>query len=259
MELERYNKENPLHVIELFAGYGSQRMALERLKQAFPPFDFTVDAISEIDRDALRAYKAVHGDCPNLGDVSKIDWQDYRDRGGRCDLLTYSFPCQDISNAGLQRGFSEGSATRSGLLWECEKAIAALKPRYQLMENVKALTQKKFLPEFQKWQDRLKGYGYSNFWKVLDATQFNVPQHRERVFMVSIRDFGGNFHWPRKMELVRCIEDIMEENVGEQYFLRASQVSKILAHIDKAKLKGNGFRENFNDAGDFPDEITPPI
>lgn len=73
-----FDKTNPLTVIELFAGYGSQRMALERIKRDFPPFDYKVLAISEIEPSALKAYQAVHGDCPNLGDVSKIEWGNTR-------------------------------------------------------------------------------------------------------------------------------------------------------------------------------------
>ena len=124
----QYNKQNPLTVIELFAGYGSQHIALERLKRDYPDFDYKVLAISEIEPTALKAYEAIHGECPNLGDVSKIDWGGHPELKN-VGLVCYSFPCQDISNAGKQQGFAKGSGTRSGLLWECEKFFLPLADR----------------------------------------------------------------------------------------------------------------------------------
>lgn len=130
-----------IRVFEAFAGYGSQSMALEKLG-----IDFQVIGISEIDKYVIQAYMAVHGDTPNYGDISKINWSEVPD----FDLFTYSFPCQDISNAGNQKGLEEGSGTRSSQLWECKKAIEAKRPKYLLMENVKALTNKKFKPYLNK-------------------------------------------------------------------------------------------------------------
>lgn len=119
-------------MIELFAGYGSQSIALERLKRDYPDFDYKVLAISEIEPSALKAYQAIHGHCPNLGDVSKIVWGEHPELKG-VDLVSYSFPCQDISNAGKQKGFAKDSGTRSGLLWECEKCFRELRPKYLLL------------------------------------------------------------------------------------------------------------------------------
>lgn len=111
--------KNKIRVFEAFAGYGSQSMALRRLG-----IDYEVIGISEIDKYAIQAYMAVHGETPNYGCISKIDWKEVPD----FDFLTYSFPCTDISSAGLQKGLEEGSGTRSSLLWECKKAIEAKKP-----------------------------------------------------------------------------------------------------------------------------------
>lgn len=121
----------------------------------------------------------------NFGDITKIEWEQVPD----FDLLTYSFPCQDISTAGKQRGFDEGSGSRSSLLWECARAIEVKRPKFLLMENVKALTFKKHKDNFKRWRDTLEALGYSNYWTVLNAKNFGVPQNRERVFMVSI--WGG--------------------------------------------------------------------
>lgn len=166
-----------LRVFEAFSGYGSQSMALRRLG-----IDFEVVGISEIDKYAIKAYMAVHGDTPNYGDIQKIDWSSVPD----FDFLTYSFPCTDISTAGQQKGLAEGSGTRSSLLWECRKAIEAKRPKYLLMENVKNLVSKKFTPYLKEWIRFLEEQGYSNYTKVLNAKDFGVPQNRERVFMVSI-------------------------------------------------------------------------
>lgn len=241
-----YTKGNPLTVIELFTGYGSQRMALERLKRDFHPFDFKVLAIAEIDKYALAAYEAVHGDCPNLGSVTDIVWEDHPELKG-VGLLTYSFPCQDISAAGKQKGFEKGSNTRSGLLWECERAIRVLRPEYLLMENVKALIQKKFMPGFQRWIDMLSGLGYANFWQVLNAKDYGVPQNRERVFMVSMLDPGGSarYHFPKPFPLEKRLRDVLEENAGEEYYLKPGQVERILAHCERKQAEGCGFKTQF--------------
>lgn len=238
-----FNNQQPLRVFEAFAGYGSQAMALQRLKEAFPDFDYTVVGISEIEKSAIAAYKAVHGDCPNFGDITKIDW------GGQqvpdFELFTYSFPCTDISAAGLQRGFTEGSGTRSSLLWECAKAIQAKRPKYLLMENVKALIQKKFMPEFNRWIDWLSQQGYRNFYQVLNAKNYGIPQNRERVFMVSILDSDAAYSFPEPFPLEKRLVDVLEDKVDESYYLSDDRVAKILEHCERKVLEGCGFKPQF--------------
>ena len=196
-------------VFEAFAGYGSQSMALERLKQDIG-LDYKVVGISEIDATAIKAYYAARDTellsrcrtvCdvetairgyeppqelidryPNYGDICKINWANVPD----FNLFTYSFPCTDISNAGLQKGLAEGSGTRSSLLWECARAIETKYPKYLLMENVKALVSDKFMPDFKRWAMYLESLGYTNYYQVLNSKDYGVPQNRERVFMVSI-------------------------------------------------------------------------
>jgi DNA (cytosine-5)-methyltransferase 1 len=219
-----------IKVFEAFAGYGSQHVALKRLREDYPQFQFEVVGISEIDKNALKAYASLHGDIPNFGDISKINW------GGQIpdfDLFTYSFPCQSVSNAGLQHGFAEGSGTRSSLLWECKRAIVAKRPKFLLMENVKALVQKKFMPDFKKWQDWLSSQGYVNFWQVLNAKNYGVPQNRERVFMISIRNDGDNpvYNFPQPFELAKRLKDILETNVDEKYYLKQEQVDRIVDRV----------------------------
>lgn len=221
-----------IRVFEAFAGYGSQSMALKRLG-----IDFEVVGISEIDKYAIQAYMAVHGDTPNYGDISKIDWSSVPD----FDFLTYSFPCTDISNAGKRKGLAEGSGTRSSLLWECRKAIEAKRPKYLLMENVKNLVSKKFTPYLKEWIRFLEGQGYSNYTKVLNAKDFGVPQNRERVFMVSILG-DASFHFPKPFTLEKRLKDVLEKDVDESFYLSEKIVNTFLARNEKNKAKGNGFK-----------------
>lgn len=224
--------KNKIRVFEAFAGYGSLSMALSRLG-----IDFEVVGISEIDKYAIQAYMAVHGDTPNYGDISKIDWSSVPD----FDFLTYSFPCTDISTAGQQKGLAEGSGTRSSLLWECRKAIEAKRPKYLLMENVKNLVSKKFTPYLKEWLRFLEGQGYSNYTKVLNAKDFGVPQNRERVFMVSILG-EASFHFPKPFTLEKRLKDVLEKDVDESFYLSEKVVNTFLTRNEKNKAKGNGFK-----------------
>ena len=216
-----YNKDRPLKVATAFSGYDSQKMALERLHNAFPDFCFELVAWSEIDENAIAAHNAIFPEdkSKNLGDISKIDWAKAPD----FDLFTYSFPCQDISAAGKQSGFEEGTGTRSSLLWECKKTIEAKKPRYLMMENVKALASAKFLPFLRQWQSWLHSQGYENFTQILNASDYEVPQNRERVFMISILRTDNNpypsYYFPKKLKLEKRIKHILEQNVDESYYL----------------------------------------
>ena len=197
-----------LKVFEAFSGYGSQSIALRNLG-----IPHEVVAISEIDKYAIKAYEAIHGSALNLGDISKIKVEDVPQH----DLFTYSFPCQDLSVAGKQAGLGEG--TRSGLLYECEKIIEYCRPKYLLLENVKNLVGKKFKPQFDEWLDYLESLGYTNYWKVLNAKDYGVPQNRERVFVVSILGDHEPYEFPDKMGLDKCIAYVLEYKVDEKYYL----------------------------------------
>lgn len=160
----------------------------------------------------------------NYGDISKIDWSQVPD----FDLLTYSFPCTDISNSGKQQGFDEGSGTRSSLLWECRKAIVQKRPKYLLMENVKAICSKKFMPLFAKWLKSLEDYGYYTNWAVLNAKNYGIPQNRERCFAISIRrdllDPNPIYNFPKPFELKLRLKDMLEAKVDEKYYLSDKMV-----------------------------------
>ncbi|MGL6174805.1 MAG: DNA (cytosine-5-)-methyltransferase, partial [Cellulosilyticaceae bacterium] len=179
----------------------------------------------------------------NLGDVSKINPTDIPDH----DLFTYSFPCTDISVAGQMKGLEKGSGTRSGLLWECEKIIAAKKPKYLLMENVKNLVGKKFKAEFDTWCDWLETQGYKNFYQVLNAKDYGVPQNRERVFMISILDENATYEFPEKFPLELRLKDILEDVVDEKYYIDNEASNRLLKALEE-----KGYTKNMTGIANNP-------
>ena len=218
--MTEYTAENPLRLIELFAGIGSQTQALTNIGIAHK-----VVAISEIDKYAIQSYEAMHGKANNLGDIRKIE--ELPD----ADLWTYSFPCQDISVAGKGAGIKEG--TRSGLLFEVERLLRVASekgtlPKYLLLENVKNLVSKKFKADFDKWLDFLAELGYTNYWKVLNAKDYGIPQNRERVFCVSIRGEHKPFVFPKPKELTIRLRDMIDEMVEEKFYLKENTIRSIL-------------------------------
>jgi len=226
-----YSRQNPLRVVTLCSGYDSQCLALDRIKHFYPEFDYELVAWAEYDPEskqpidkqpAVIAHNALFPQWKdrNLGDMTKIDWSSI---GGGIDLLFYSTPCQSVSQAGLQHGFTEGSGTRSSIIWNVRDAVKTLRPKYLCLENVKAMVQKKFLPTFNLWQKELEKLGYVNFAQVLNAKDYGVPQNRERIFLVSIRiDDESNtpkYNFPKPFKLNLRLKDVLEAKVDEKYYL----------------------------------------
>ena len=195
--------------------------------------DHEVVAVAEIDKFAIKSYEAIHGETFNLGDVSQVEIEDIPDH----DLFTYSFPCQDISVAGNGLGLDEGSGTRSGLLWECQKIIAGKKPKYLLLENVKNLVGKRHKPNFDKWLEWLEEQGYSNYWEVLNAKNYGVPQNRERVFVVSILGEHEPYEFPEPIELTTRLKDVLEDEVEENFYLTEDKVMRLTFNMDKKQFE----------------------
>lgn len=220
-----------------FSGYDSQLMAADVLKQWHPDFRWTCKGWSDIDKYACQMHNLVFpqfADCA-LGDITKIDWHEVKDslHGREVDLFTYSSPCQDISQAGKQMGLQEGSDTRSALLWRVADAVEVLRPKYLLQENVAALVSQKFMPDFQKWLDKLSSLGYVSRWARLNAKNYGVPQNRDRVFCLSMRrDVAFDYQFPEPFELLTRLEDVLEEEVSDRYFLKDDAVSKFLKAND---------------------------
>lgn len=206
-------------------------MALERLG-----IEHEVVGIFEIDKYAIQSYEAIFDKTLNLGDISKVDVKDIPD----CDLFTYSFPCQDISVAGKLKGLDKNSNTRSGLLWDCEKIIREKKPKYLLMENVKNLVGKKFKSDFEEWLRILEDMGYINYWEVLNAKDYGIPQNRERVFCVSILGEHTPYEFPEKFPLKLRMRDLLEDTVDEKFYLSQEQINKI-------KFSTFNFKTDFKD------------
>ena len=206
-----------IRVFTAFSGYDSQCLALERVKRDFPDtFDYELVGWSEIDRCAINAHNTLFPKSvdKNFGDISKINWFEVPD----FDLFTYSFPCQDISIGGFRKGLEEGTGTRSSLLWECRKTVEIKRPKYLLMENVDQILSKTHKKNFDKWCKVLEGYGYRNFYKMLNSMDYGVPQSRKRVFMVSI--LGDEwFDFPKEFKLKKCLLDIVEKDIpDDEYF-----------------------------------------
>lgn len=215
-----YTEQNPLRLIELFAGIGSQTQALTNIG-----VPHNVVGISEIDKYAIQSYEAMHGKVNNFGDIRAIKALP------SADLWTYSFPCQDISVAGKGAGIKEG--TRSGLLFEVERLLNVANeegtlPKYLLLENVKNLVSKKFIGDFNRWLEFLESLGYKNYWQVLNAKDYGIPQNRERVFCVSIRDEHAPYKFPEKQELKLRLRDMIDEVVDEKYYLKESTIRSII-------------------------------
>ena len=206
-----------LRYLSLFSGIGAFEKALTNLGVKYELVNYC-----EIDKYASKSYSAIHGipESKNLWDITKVN---VFDLPKDIDLLTYGFPCQDISLAGKQKGMfnEDGSLTRSGLFFKALDIIEYVKPKIAIAENVKALTSKKFSEQFKIVLDSLEKAGYHNYWKVLNAKDYGIPQNRERVFIVSIRkDIDHNmFEFPKPYSLEKRLKDFLEPHVDEKYFL----------------------------------------
>lgn len=224
-----------IKVLSLFSGIGAFERAFCRIG-----LDWELVNYCEIDRWASLSYSMVNqcSESLNLRDVRAVTADSVRDRA--VDLITYGFPCQDISIAGKQQGFvnDSGESTRSGLFFEALRIIKELRPRYAIAENVKALTSTKFKNEFATVLSSLEEAGYNNYWRVLNAKDYGIPQNRERVFIVSIRKDvdKGDFQFPEKEPLMLRLRDMLEptESVDEKYYLSTERegVRKLIAELE---------------------------
>jgi len=263
--LQRDWQKEPLRLVTLCSGYDSQAIAMDMLRERYPDFRWELKAWSEFDPESNRPlaeqpavvahnllfpqYKEL-----NRGDMTKADWSDLKN--AEIDFLTYSTPCQSISQAGKREGIKKGSGTRSAVLWSTEMAVEHLRPKVLLQENVRALINSVNMPDFREWFRLLESHGYVNFlapsfptaWGtdkrdkktvpgILNSKHYGVPQNRERVYMVSIRaDLLGStqYEFPRPFALDKCIADVLEDNVDERFFLKPDSVIKFLTVNEQA-------------------------
>ena len=209
--------DKPIRLIELFAGIGSQAKALERLGANFEHY-----RICEFDKYAIKSYNAIHGTDFATSDITKITAEDLGivDTEDYCYIVTYSFPCQDLSLAGKGKGMAKGDGTRSGLLWEVERLLNECEelPQILLMENVTQVHGTKNKEHFEEWIHFLESKGYRNFWKDLNAKNFGIPQNRNRCFMVSVLG-DYTYEFPKEFPLEFRLKDMLETEVDEKFYL----------------------------------------
>jgi len=232
-----------LKLLSLFSGIGAFEKALNNLKVKYDLVNYC-----EFDKYASKAYSLIHNvpESKNLGDITKVD-ETSLPKG--IDLITYGFPCQDISLAGHQKGLfnEDGTKTRSGLFFDALRIITHThtQPKIAIAENVKNLTSKRFEKQFNIVLDSLDQAGYNNYYQILNAKDYGIPQNRERVFIISIRkDIDNNmFEFPTPFELKKTLKDMLEDEVDESYFLSDEKINKIRYsnfNQEKTLIQGGG-------------------
>lgn len=231
-----------VRLLSLFSGIGAFEKALDNLGIGYELVNYC-----EIDKYASKSYSAIHGvsEDMNLGDITKVD---ERALPKDIDLLSYGFPCQDISLSGKMRGLwnEDGTKTRSGLFFDALRIIEETQPKVAIAENVKNLVGKKFSDQFKIVLESLESAGYNNYYQVLNAKDFGVPQNRERVFIVSIRkDIDkGLFKFPKGFPLEKRLKDVLEETVDEKYYITSQNIENIIKqHIKENSITGEGYTQ----------------
>ena len=228
-ELSNYKINKPVRLIELFAGVGSQAMAMKRLGIPFSHY-----RVVEYDKYPVASYNRIHQTNFEPMDITKISGDDLGivDTKHFTYLLTYSFPCQDLSVAGKGKGMTKGSGTRSGLLWEVERLLNEVEnlPQVLLMENVPQVHGKKNIDDFNDWIAFLETKGYSNFWQDLNAKDYGVAQNRNRTFMVSILG-QAKFEFPKPIELNKVMKNYLEEEVDEKYYVTSQKALDLIQRL----------------------------
>ena len=206
-------------------------MALRNIGATFEHY-----RLVEYDKYPVASYNAIHGTSFEPTDITKINGSDLGivDKDKYCYIMTYSFPCQDLSVAGKQAGMEKGSGTRSGLLWEVERLLNECEelPQVLLMENVPQLHGKKNMEDFQKWIDFLESKGYSNYWQDLNAKNYGIPQNRNRCFMISLL---GNYtyEFPKPIPLTKTMKDFLEDEVDEKYYINSEKALKLIETLQE--------------------------
>lgn len=206
--------EQKIKVLELFGGIGACSRAFDHLGIPYEIADYV-----EIDKFAVASFNAIHGTDFKPQDVTKWDKQI------DVDLVMHGSPCQDFSISGLNKGGDEGSGTRSSLMYETLRIVQKLMPKYVIWENVKNLLSDRHRLNFDKYLDRMETIGYRNYWQVLNAKDYGIPQNRERVFTISIRkDIHQQFSFPKPIPLELRLKDMLEDEVDESFFLDQQQI-----------------------------------
>lgn len=209
--------DKPIRLIELFGGISAQATALHELGVEFEHYRYV-----DFDKYAVKSTNAMYDTNWETTDITKISAKELGvvETDKYNYIMTYSFPCQDLSLSGKGLGMAKGSGTRSGLLWEVERLLNEMKelPQVLLMENVPQVHGKKNIDSFNEWQEFLESKGYKNYWQDLKATDFGIPQSRNRTFMVSLL---GDYYYsfPKGFKLEYLLKYFLETEVDEKYYL----------------------------------------
>lgn len=227
-----------LKILSLFTGIGAFERALKNIG-----IECEVVGFSEIDKYAIKSYCAIHNEDErkNLGDITKIDAKLLKQVSSAArteiDIITHGSPCQDFSVAGKQAGAEKGSGTRSSLMWYTVDIVQQIKPKYVIWENVKNILSKKHKHNFDNYIEMMNQLGYNNYYQVLNAKDYGIPQNRERVYTISIRKDIDNkqFEFPEKEELKIRLKDILEAEVDEKYYLSEKMQDYVLDFNNKQR------------------------
>lgn len=212
-----------LKILELFGGIGACSSALTRLGIEYEIADYV-----EIDKYAVKSYNAIHNTNFEPQDITT--WS----KDIKVDLIMHGSPCQDFSLAGLQAGGDKDSGTRSSLMWHTVRIVNKLQPKYVVWENVKNLLSKKHIHNFNAYLEAMERLGYKSYYQVLNAKDYGIPQNRERVFTISIRnDVDTGFVFPEKQPLKLKLKDMLEDEVDEKYYLSDKMMNYISANNEK--------------------------
>lgn len=198
------------------------------------------------EKQARKIYSNMHA-THNLGSITEMRGEDLQitDTDRYEYIMTYSFPCQDLSNAGKGAGMGRNSGTRSGLLWEVERLLRETEnlPQILLMENVPEVIGKKNIKHFSEWIGFLDSLGYKSKWNLLNAKNFGIPQNRNRCFMVSIL---GDYYYemPDGFALDYVLRDFLDYGVDESYYISDKAVRALELHKERNAARGNSFGWN---------------
>ena len=249
-----YVIDKPIRLIELFRGIGSQAKRMRNLG-----LDFETYRVCEWDKYCIRSYNAIHGTDFETSDITKLKGDDLGivETDKYCYVVTYSFPCQDLSLAGRGAGMTKGQGTRSGLLWEVERLLneCGQLPQVLMMENVPQVHGKKNIEDFKAWISFLESKGYSCHWQDLNAKDYGIPQNRNRCFMISILG-EYDYEFPYPFELKLRLKDMLEDEVDEKYYLSESMLIYYENNSKTQEARGNGFRFEPTDGGGTASSIT---
>lgn len=236
-EQPRYVIDKPVRLIELFGGVGCQLTGIKRTGAEVESWKYV-----EFDKYPVASFNAIHGTDYMPMDIRDVHGKDLEitDTNKYCYIMTYSFPCQDLSVAGKGKGMEKDSGTRSSLLWEVQRILEELVaehrelPNVLIMENVIQVHSKKNIGAFNEWRNFLSSIGYSNYWKDLNAKHYGVAQNRNRCFMVSILG-DYDYKFPEPEELKYVMADYLDDDVEEKYYINSERANEL---IDKLILDG---------------------